>query len=72
MGHIPFYGSFADCDWILARTVAYQNTTALKAEERKMVLLPMVPLDPHTPSWQLGEQIREAFVVPNGWRQHRI
>lgn len=72
VGRIPVYTNLAETDKILLRTVTYQNTTATKALDRRMVLLPMVPLDPATPSYQLGEQIRTDFVVPSGWRQHRI
>ena len=68
-GRIPFYGTYADLDKIIAKSIAYANATS--REWRKTMLLPMEPLDTITDMFELGEAINE-YLKPAGWESYRI
>jgi hypothetical protein len=72
VGRIPFYGSVADLDRILAKIVLYENAGRGDASWRSNVLLPMKPSDGRTPGYQLGEEIKEVVLAPKGWGYHRV
>lgn len=70
VGRIPYYGTMSILDNILLKTINYENSQNVLW--RRNVLLPMVPLDDSTPSYQCGEQIRNALLVPKGIASTRI
>lgn len=70
VGRIPCYGSVADVDSILEKTVEYESI-ALGDWSRRF-LLPMKPLDAGTPCYQLGEQIRSDMLIPLDFDPVRI
>ena len=70
VGRIPYYGTMSIVDAILQKTINYENSQ--KVLWRRNALLPMVPLDEVTPSYQCGEQIRSRFLTPNGITSTRI
>ncbi len=70
VGRIPYYGVISDTDHILQKTIDYEN--ASEANWRRNVLLPMVPLDDSTPSYQLGEQIKANLLEPQAITSDRI
>jgi len=67
---IPYYGNIADTDAILQKIIDYENEADI--DWRRNVLLPMVPLDDTTPSYQLGEQIKYNFLEPEAIPSDRI
>jgi len=67
---IPYYGNIADTDAILQKMIDYE--TATDVDWRRNVLLPMVPLDDTTPSYQLGEQIKHNLLEPEAVASDRI
>ncbi len=69
-GRIPYYGNINDTDHILQKTIDYENATNI--DWRRNALLPMVPLDASTPSYQLGEQIKYNILEPQGITSVRI
>ncbi|MFH1998129.1 MAG: LamG-like jellyroll fold domain-containing protein [Planctomycetota bacterium] len=69
-GRIPYYGNMADTDSILNKIITYENST--DTDWRRNALLPMVPLDESTPSYQMGEQIKGNFCEPQGVPSDRI
>lgn len=70
VGRIPFYGSIADLDKILAKSIAYTNETS--RGWRKSALLPMIPLDIQTPGYNFGESIRNDILSENNWKSFRL
>ncbi|MCL6588886.1 MAG: hypothetical protein K6U80_02930 [Firmicutes bacterium] len=70
VGRIPYYGVLADLDHILAKIVNFE--TSPFANWRRHVILPMAPLDPDTQSFELGEQIKDLVLIPNGFNYTRI
>ena len=73
VGRIPCYGSMSDLDGILAKIIAYGSAPESAASWRKKALLPMEPSDESTPGYQLGEEIKNAILVPKGdWTYHRV
>jgi len=70
VGRIPYYGSIAELDSILRKTVVYESLAP--GPWAKSFLLPMVALDTDTPSYQLGEQIAAAFARPKGLTVDRM
>jgi hypothetical protein len=73
VGRIPYYGSAADLDAILAKTIAYGNASAMFTAWRRRTLLPMEPSDSSTPGYHLGEAIKNDFILPRGgWSYHRV
>ncbi len=73
VGRIPFYGSILNLDRILAKLIAFIDTPPHDGIWRKNALLPMVPLDSRTPGWQLGAEIKNNIILPEGaWGYHRI
>lgn len=71
VGRIPFYGSFSVLDSILLKTMSYENQSEEMAQWRKNVLLPMVPSDPETFGYHLGEAIKDD-LLPEDWSYYRI
>jgi hypothetical protein len=69
-GRIPYYGNIADTDAILQKIIDYETETDV--DWRRNVLLPMVPLDDSTPSYQLGEQIKQNLLEPEAIASDRI
>jgi hypothetical protein len=69
-GRIPYYGNIADTDAILQKIIDYETETDV--DWRRNVLLPMVPLDSSTPSYQLGEQIKNNLLEPEAIASDRI
>ncbi len=69
-GRIPYYGNIADTDAILQKIINYENATDV--DWRRNVILPMVPLDEKTPSYQLGEQIKHNILEPEAISSDRI
>lgn len=67
VGRIPFYGSTADLDSILAKTIRYETTDPSVNEWRQNVLLPMEPSDFSTPGYHLGEAIKADVLLPLGY-----
>ncbi|MDM7999348.1 MAG: fibronectin type III domain-containing protein [Dehalococcoidia bacterium] len=72
VGRIPYYGNAADLDQILAKIVAYETEPEADISWHRNVLLPMKPSDEETPGYQLGEEIKDDVLVPNGWSYHRV
>ena len=72
VGRIPYYGSITDLDHILLKTIEYENASASSASWRENALLPMKPSDGSTPGYQLGEEIKNTVLVPNGWTYQRV
>ncbi|MEN8127297.1 MAG: LamG-like jellyroll fold domain-containing protein [Planctomycetota bacterium] len=70
VGRIPYYGVISDTDHILQKTIDYEN--ASDVQWRRHTLLPMVPLDSSTPSYQLGEQIKYNLLEPEAISSDRI
>ncbi|HOT73878.1 MAG TPA: DUF5010 C-terminal domain-containing protein [Anaerohalosphaeraceae bacterium] len=70
VGRIPYYGTIAAVDAILQKTIDYENSQQVLW--RWKALLPMVPLDAQTPSYQCGEQIRANLLIPNSIGSTRI
>lgn len=69
-GRIPYYGNIGDTDAILQKIIDYENATDI--DWRRNVILPMVPLDDSTPSYQLGEQIKHNLLEPEAVSSVRI
>jgi len=69
-GRIPYYGNIADTDAILQKIIDYE--TEADVDWRRNVILPMVPLDDKTPSYQLGEQIKNNLLEPEAISSDRI
>ena len=72
VGRIPYYGTMTDLDHILAKIIAYENTPTSQTAWRKHVLLPMKPLDANVGSFELGEAIKDNWIVPNGGSYYRM
>jgi hypothetical protein len=71
VGRIPYYGQISDTDAILQKIIDYETEKG-PALWRRNVLLPMVPLDSSTPSYQLGEQIKYNLLEPEAILSHRL
>ncbi len=71
VGRIPFYGSFADLDSILQKTIDYE-AGGIGGLWVKNVLLSMEPSDTNTPGYHLGEAIKSAAVTPAGFTATRV
>ena len=69
-GRIPYYGNIDDTDAILQKIIDYE--TATDVDWRRNAILPMVPLDDTTPSYQLGEQIKHNLLEPEAIPSDRI
>ncbi len=58
VGRIPYYGSIADLDKILQKTINFESATTVGAWAQR-ALIPMVPANESvTFGWQVGEGIR--------------
>jgi hypothetical protein len=72
VGRLPVYGGdIAALDRILQKTMIYQAAPAIPGWRRR-VLLPMKPSDQSTPACDLGENIKNDGVIPNGLAYFRI
>jgi len=72
VGRIPYYGSITDLDHILLKIIEYETTPDSDISWRRNTLLPMKPSDGSTPGYQLGEEIKNTVLVPNGWTYQRV
>jgi hypothetical protein len=72
VGRIPYYGSIADLDHILLKIIEYETTPDSDIDWRRNILLPMKPSDGSTLGYQLGEEIKNTVLVPNGWTYQRV
>ena len=72
VGRIPFYQDIYDLDKILTKITDYENEIVDECSWRYNTLLPMKPTGPENPSYQLGEQIKNNTLIPNGIDYHRI
>jgi hypothetical protein len=73
VGRIPYYGTMSALDSILSKLVTYQLADPTSIGWRKKALFPMEPSDSSTPGYQLGEEIKNAILVPKGgWAYHRV
>ena len=70
VGRIPYYDVISDTDHILQKTIDYEDATDV--DWRRNVLLPMVTMDALTPSYQLGEDIKNYELEPEAIRSVRI
>ncbi|MCE5200062.1 MAG: C25 family cysteine peptidase [Armatimonadota bacterium] len=70
VGRIPYYGSISDLDHILQKTIDYESGQL--GSWSRTCLLPMKPMDTSTPSYQLGEQIKNNIATPSGLSSVRI
>ncbi len=64
------YGTYT-VDWILQRTIDYENQSPEYRQYRKDVMLCMNPLDGNTQAFELGEQIKQYITDPAGWDTYR-
>lgn len=72
VGRIPVYGNdYAQLDTILDKIISYQ-TDSNDLSWRKSMLLPMKPLWDDTPSYHLGEGIRDDIATGAGFSTYRI
>ena len=72
VGRIPYYGSSADLDHILSKIIGYEAMPETDISWRRNVLLPMKASDGSTLGYQLGEEIKDDILVPNGWTYYRV
>jgi len=72
VGRIPYYGDIQALDEILTKLTEYDNESAEESQWRKNVLLPMKSLDSTTPTYFLGEAIKNNILMSNNWAFHRI
>jgi hypothetical protein len=73
LGRIPHYGDAVELDSILAKIIAYESAPVSDRSWRRMALLPIEPSDKRTPGYQLGEEIKNAVLVPRGdWSWRRV
>ena len=70
VGRIPYYGSIADLDKILAKTVRYQQEEDKSWRSRMLISLRML-WEP-TPEYRLGENLKRTLLAPRGWGAYRI
>ncbi len=70
VGRIPYYGQITDTDHILQKLVDYEQDT--DTQWRRRALLPMVPLDDATQSYQLGEQMKAGYLEAAAIPSHRL
>jgi hypothetical protein len=71
VGRIPFYGNFADLDYILQKIIDYEAGGRGGPWVRN-ILLTMKPSDTYTPGYHLGEAIKNAVAVPAGFSTTRV
>ncbi len=70
VGRIPYYGSISDLDSILRKIINYDNE--MKSNDVRRMILPMVPSDPDTPGYHLGEAIKNDIASPYGYSWTRL
>lgn len=72
VGRIPVYGqNYANLDSILEKIVRYETDPG-DIGWRRTALLPMKPLWDDTPSWHLGELVKNDLATPAGFTSYRI
>ena len=71
VGRIPFYGSFADLDSILQKTIDYESG-GIGGSWVRTALVTMKPSDANTPGYHLGEAIRNDAATPAGFTTTRV
>lgn len=71
VGRIPYYGSFADLDAILQKTIDYESGVIGGSWVRN-VLLTAKPSDASTPGYHMCEAIKSAAVEPAGFTTTRV
>jgi hypothetical protein len=76
IGRLPLYNSGNNPDFISAKAILnkiinYENVTPTP-NWRKKILLPIKPLDDHTPGYELGESIKDNIAIPLGYEYYRI
>jgi hypothetical protein len=72
VGRIPVYNDdYQQLDEILRKIIDYE-TDPDDISWRKSLLLPMVPMDDSTPSWGLGEALKDDVAIPKGFSYYRI
>jgi len=73
VGRIPVYGTnYASLDSILQKIINYETQSS--TSWRKSALLPMSFSDASTDGGYLGERMKDAYLVPNGyscWRMYQ-
>lgn len=69
-GRIPNYSGVTALDAILQKTMDYENS--IQVLWRYNALLPMVPLDDNTQSYQCGQQIKTDLLMPDSINSTRI
>ena len=72
VGRIPYYGSTEDVDTLLDKIIEYENTEAADASWRENVLLSMVRFSGTCLMYELGEELKDDAISPNGWSYHRV
>ena len=71
VGRIPVYGSnYTALDSILQKTMDYETSSSVGW--RKSALLPMSWSDSSTDGAYLGEQMKDAYLSPNGYSSWRM
>jgi hypothetical protein len=70
VGRIPFYGSYADLDHILQKTMDYQ--TEADIAWRKSILLPMSFMDASYDGAPMAEQMWDDYLSPAGYTRWRM
>lgn len=72
VGRIPVYNNnYSDLDAILEKIVKYETDSG-DISWRESILLPMVPLWDDTPSYHLGEGIKDDIAIPSSFDYYRI
>ena len=72
VGRIPVYDDdYEQLDEILRKIIDYETDPG-DISWRKSLLLPMVPMDSITPSWGLGEALKDNVAIPSGFSYYRI
>lgn len=70
VGRIPFYGSFADLDKILAKTIRYQNETDI-SWRANVLFSSSLMFYPYS-NYYTGEVLKDSILDPLKWGTFRI
>lgn len=70
VGRVPYYGSISDLDSIFEKIIDYEST--IPGDWSRKFILAMKPLDSSTPSYQLGEDIKNNISSICGFDHDRI
>ncbi|UCE39288.1 MAG: PKD domain-containing protein [Thermoplasmata archaeon] len=72
VGRIPVYDDdYGHLEKIFRKIIDYETDPG-DISWRKSLLLPMVPMDSKTPSWGLGEALKDNVAIPSGFSYYRI